>query len=224
MGQIETSGDDFPQQPEFVAPPAKIGPGPVHVWKFVTRDEGLLSAAETAAAGKFSDKIARAAFVAGRSGLRRAASVYTGRDPREFEISICASGKPFFENLDLHFNLSHSGEAVAAAFSGSPVGADIEIFGRCRNPDEIARRFFHPDEVAACADEREFLRLWTAKEAMLKLTGTGLSGGLAAARLFDGGRGEFGGRTIWVHHFLVGRRLGAVASFEAFEVKGWFQI
>jgi len=35
-----------------------------------------------------------------------------------------------------------------------------------------------PDEAERCSCEDEFLSYWTAKEAMLKLAGTGLSEGL----------------------------------------------
>lgn len=113
---------------------------------------------------------------------------------------------------------------VVAAFSGFPIGIDIESPGRCRNFAGIARRFFHPEEADCIADEDDFLRCWTAKEAMLKLAGTGLAGGIADARPGVDGRGEFGGRTVWIERFRVGPCLGAVASFEPFEVKGWFQI
>jgi len=210
------------RQPLFVRSPARLATGPVHVWRFGAGDE--LSDAEHAAAAKFLNEPARDAFVAGRSGIRRAAAIYTGLDPSELMVSTSAAGKPYFENADLHFNVSHSGGVVVAAFSGSPVGIDIEVPGRCRDVVEIARRFFHPDEAERCSCEDEFLRLWTAKEAMLKLAGTGLSGGIADARPGVDGRGEVGGRGVWIQRFRVGSCVGAVASFERFEVKGWFQI
>jgi phosphopantetheinyl transferase len=216
------SVNDPAREPLFVRPPARLVAGPVHVWRFGVGDE--LSDAERAAAAKFLSVPARDAFVAGRSGIRRAAAISTGLDPGELVVSISASGKPFFENADLHFNVSHSGGVVVAAFSGSPVGIDIEVPGRCRDFSEIARRFFHPDEAERCSGEDEFLRLWTAKEAMLKLAGTGLSGGMADARPDVDGRGEVGGRGVWLERFRVGPCVGAVASFEPFEVKGWFQI
>lgn len=206
----------------FVRPPARLVAGEVHVWRFGVGDE--LSDAEREAAAKFLNVSAREAFVAGRSGIRRAAAIYTGLDPRDLVVSTSATGKPFFENADLHFNVSHSGGVVVAAVSGSPVGIDIEVPGRCRDFLEIARRFFHPDEADRCSGEDEFLRLWTAKEAMLKLAGTGLSGGIADARPEAGGRGKVGGRGVWLERFRVGPCVGAVASFQSFEVKGWFQI
>ena len=192
------------------------------MWRFGVGDE--LSDAERVAAARFLNVAARDAFVAGRSGIRRAAAIYTGLAPLELEISTSSTGKPFFNNAELYFNVSHSGGVVVAAFSGLPVGIDIEVPGRCRNFPEIARRFFHPDEAERCSGEEDFLELWTAKEAMLKLAGTGLSGGIAGARLDVDGRGVLGGRSVWIKRFHAGTCMGAVASFEAFEVKGWFQI
>lgn len=186
------------------------------------RDD-LLSGEENARAGRYQSPQARAAFIAGRSGIRRIAGIYTGSDPRGFKVAASPGGKPFFENAeDLHFNVSHSGDEVVAAFSVFPIGVDIEHPGRCRDFAAIAQRYFHPEEAAGIANEDDFLRCWTAKEAMLKLAGTGLSGGLAGARV--DGRGEVGGRIVWIERFRVGSCVGAIASFEAFEVKGWFQI
>jgi len=208
----------------FVDPPAGLVPGPVHVWRFASAAPDLLSDNERARARKFQSEAARDRFLTGRSGIRRAAAIYTGLDAREFVISQTPSGKPILENSDLHFNLSHSGGEVVAAFSAAPVGLDIESPGRSRDFAGIARRFFSPEEAAQISTEDGFLRIWTAKEAMLKLAGTGLAGGLAEARPGTGAGGSLSGRPIWIERFCTGLRIGAVASFQPFEVKGWFQL
>lgn len=87
----------------------------------------------------------------------------------------------------LRFNWSHSGSRalVAVARTVQP-GIDIEHRGRRAHTrtSAIARRFFSAAEStflnALPAAERElaFLRLWTAKEALLKAQGQGLSFGL----------------------------------------------
>ncbi len=202
--------------------------GGIHVWRFVHRsgDESLLSPNEALQAGKFHSADARAAFIAGRSGIRRVGSLYSKIPASELLVESDANGKPLFSNAGVHFNISHSGPTVVAAFSGSPVGIDIESRGRCRDFVGIARRFFHPSEATAVAeseDEAHFLRLWTGKEAMLKLSGEGISGGLQDAR--PGGEGSAMLRGSWVHlaGFSFEDVIGAVAAFEPAEVKGWFQ-
>ena len=215
---------DVLSEPTFLAPPARLVSGPVHVWRLVSAAFELLSESERAHANKFQSEPARAAFVTGRSGIRRAAAIYTGIDARDLVISQSPSGKPFFENAEIPFNLSHSGTEVVAAFSDAPVGIDIESPGRCRDIDGIVRRFFHPDEAALISGEADFLRHWTAKEAMLKLAGSGLAGGLERARTTAAGEGTLDGRSAWIERFRIGARVCAVASFQPFEVKGWFQI
>ena len=88
-------------------------------------------------------------------------------------------GKPYLPNHpDVHFSLSHSGVWAACAIADHPIGVDIEL-PRCRL--DVARRFFHPDELkdAEALDriERSDLlnRLWTGKEAFLKMLGCGMT-------------------------------------------------
>ena len=214
----------------FLAPPSGeiFLDGGIHVWRFFldSPDECLLARDEALRAARFLSADARAAFVAGRSGVRRAASLYSGITAGELLIETGANGKPYFSNAGIHFNLSHTGNAVVAAFSGSAVGIDIESRGRCRDFVGIAHRFFDPSEADAISrshDEDQFLRLWTGKEAMLKLSGEGISGGLAGASPGEEGSGSLGGKNVRTAGFFFENIIGAVASFQPFEVKGWFQ-
>jgi phosphopantetheinyl transferase len=202
--------------------------GGIHVWRFAcgSGDESLLSRNEATQAEKFQSATARATFVAGRSGVRRVASLYSRVPAAELLVETDANGKPFFSNAAVHFNLSHAGSTVVAAFSSSPVGIDIESRGRCRDFAGIARRFFHPDEARAVVqsgDDGDFLCLWTGKEAMLKLSGEGISGGLSDARPGDGGCGMLRGKSVRIAGFSFDDMVGTVATFEPTEVKGWFQ-
>ena len=92
------------------------------------------------------------------------------------EIACDGNGKPFLKApADLFFSLSHSGTMAVCALSEKEVGCDIERLGEGKL--SVARRFFHPDEVAALeksGDVRDFFRLWTCKESYLKCTGLGL--------------------------------------------------
>ncbi|MFH0924335.1 MAG: 4'-phosphopantetheinyl transferase superfamily protein [bacterium] len=80
---------------------------------------------------------------------------------------------PFRDN---YWSLSHKSECVAAVVGKTLIGIDIEkIQPRSESLfDYIASQ----DEwVLICGDKWDFFfRIWTAKEAVLKATGVGLSG------------------------------------------------
>ncbi|MCF0199206.1 MAG: 4'-phosphopantetheinyl transferase superfamily protein [Bacteroidaceae bacterium] len=87
-------------------------------------------------------------------------------------------GKPTLTDYpDLHFNLSHCRTHVACAVSHRPVGVDVESYRPYK--ESLARHTMNDDEMAAIASAPDpavaFLRLWTQKEAVVKLTGSGLS-------------------------------------------------
>ena len=95
-------------------------------------------------------------------------------------------GKPYLANLPgVHFNISHSGDHVVCALSGSPVGCDIESIKPFR--ENVAARCFSPEENAAlaaltdpAARETLFFRFWTLKESFLKAVGCGITRPLAS--------------------------------------------
>lgn len=91
-------------------------------------------------------------------------------------VRIGEHGKPEVEGI--YFNLSHSGNLVICATSRLPVGCDAEQV----RPEsgKLAERFFSEKEKAylkgfdQLSYDREFCRLWTAKESFVKMTGEGL--------------------------------------------------
>jgi 4'-phosphopantetheinyl transferase len=100
---------------------------------------------------------------------------------RNMDIRILSNsyGKPYVEGHSVEFNISHSGEWVAAVISQSSVGIDVEKIQRIEM--DIAKRFFTEKEYAeiAAKDETErnryFFDLWTLKESYIKACGQGLS-------------------------------------------------
>jgi len=76
----------------------------------------------------------------------------------------------------LHFNLSHSGDLALIALAPVPVGVDLERDAPA-DAQALAQAWFTPAEQARLArGDDDFLSLWTAREAVLKAMGTGLSG------------------------------------------------
>ncbi len=83
-------------------------------------------------------------------------------------------GKPYLENGDTFFNLSHSGGWVALATADHEIGIDLQILSPVR--PSVQRRCFTPEQQDWIGDDPlRFARLWTVKEAYIKMTGTGLS-------------------------------------------------
>ena len=92
------------------------------------------------------------------------------------EVQFEEKGKPFIPNSSVYFNVSNTKGLVVLAMHNNPVGIDVE---RLREPKEaIYSRVFCPEEVRSIACSEDFTRLWTRKEAVVKLFGGGLSMGL----------------------------------------------
>lgn len=87
-------------------------------------------------------------------------------------------GKPYLLDYpDIHFNLSHTRRAIACIIDTKPCGIDVESLGRYK--EEVARYCMCDEEMDQIhnADDINiaFTSLWTQKEALLKLTGEGIT-------------------------------------------------
>ncbi len=117
-------------------------------------------------------KTCAAAYLLLREGLLKEYGVTA---PPVFEYG--EHGKPFIlGHSDIHFNLSHCREAVICVVSNRPVGVDIESIRTynsslvCYTMNEMEVRQIEQSE----RPDVEFIRLWTMKEAVLKLSGDGI--------------------------------------------------
>ena len=124
--------------------------------------------------------------------LRNAAAAYcaeTGRPLPNLDTTRAEGGKPFFPHApDLHFSVSHSGGIWACAFGDAPSGLDLQQVKPIREIG-IARRFFHPDEIAYLEEHPDaFFPLWTAKESYVKLTGRGVAAEFPHVSVIRGGK------------------------------------
>jgi 4'-phosphopantetheinyl transferase len=100
-------------------------------------------------------------------------------------VDVQPNGKPRLHDGSLHFNVSHSGNAMLLALSRKQeIGVDLEFSRRPRRVVELAERWFDPAEAAALQllpeslRQTAFLNLWTCKEAVLKADGGGIASGL----------------------------------------------
>lgn len=87
-------------------------------------------------------------------------------------------GKPFLAgHPDIHFSISHCKVAVGCLVAGCPCGLDIERIRPAR--ESLVRYTMNPQETEAILADSfpdiAFTRLWTQKEAVLKLWGTGIT-------------------------------------------------
>lgn len=160
---------------------------------------------EKTRAQKFSNDAERNRFIAARLLLRCLLSQKSSYcvHPSSWKFRSGPNGKPylsgppFWENSSApaatehqgkpvfpQFNLSHSGDYIALAFSEcANLGVDIELMKTRRDIKGIARLIFTPDENQILQEqlkknsknaEQYFYRLWCRHEALGKLEGGGL--------------------------------------------------
>lgn len=138
---------------------------------------------EKVRAGCFKFQKDAVSWSACRAGLREILGRALDLAPLEVPLVISGTGKPQLAAPHelLHFNLSHcDGLALVALSRIGPVGVDLEPLDRAETLLECETSFCHPEEIAGLPAEkgqraRQLLRIWTAKEAVLKALGTGLT-------------------------------------------------
>jgi 4'-phosphopantetheinyl transferase len=175
-----------------------LGESQVHVWRADLereRDgpvgsERLLDPKELERASRFRFPRDRRRFAARRAVLRVLVGGYLGRPPERVAFQYSPLGKPFVAEAGgsaLQFSASHSEGVALLAFAWRRrLGVDIEKIRADDPTDELASRFFSPDETSrlralATPQRREaFFACWTRKEAYLKARGDGLSLPLAS--------------------------------------------
>lgn len=85
-------------------------------------------------------------------------------------VVFLESGKPIFVGSPLCFSLSHSQNLAAVLISDQNCGVDLEEI-RPEVAEKLRNRVLSPEEQRQNAD---FFEIWTQKEALGKLLGTGL--------------------------------------------------
>ncbi len=187
--------------------------------RYVDELLGLLDSEERARAARFRVEAARRRFVTARVMLRRVLSELTGTPPEALAFAFGSHGKPQLQSGRPRFNLAHSGDAVVLAVAENEVGVDVEELRALPSAERLAPRICTPRELEGLAtkpgeicgpalegiDRSEaLLRLWTAKEAVLKGLGSGIAGGMRSVEVRVGDRGDLqlleiaGETTSWI--------------------------
>jgi 4'-phosphopantetheinyl transferase len=122
-----------------------------------------------------------------RGMLRVILSRYLNVTPGQIQFHYNRYGKPRIMDPAgtewLNFNVSHSGDLILIAIAhGRKIGVDLEQTRQDVSYDQVAQRFFSPQEyamlqsfTAAEAKRKAFFDYWTRKEAYIKAQGQGLS-------------------------------------------------
>lgn len=139
--------------------------------------------------------------LAGRVAAKRALAAHFGSEwglrvpPADIVLANDADGRPRLrrprgpDGREPSFSLSHSawGGVCAVAAPGRRVGVDLESV--VARPREVLAFVAAPDELHAAApsDPQAQARLWTGKEAVLKLLGLGLDADPRMVEVRDAG-------------------------------------
>ena len=148
-----------------------------------------LSADELERANRFKFDLHRNRYIAGRGLLRSVLARYLEIAANALQFTYSVHQKPELtpatNSAGLHFNLAHTGDlALIAVANSGPLGVDVEEVRVVRDVGDLVARFFSQREnelFQQLAPEKKsaaFFNLWTRKEALLKATGEGITGGL----------------------------------------------
>ena len=93
----------------------------------------------------------------------------------EQKLTFNENGKPYFENKDIYFNVSHSEDYVACVVGNVECGVDIQKIVSYK--ENVAKFIFNEETVEninrSGNKNLEFAKEWTKLESILKLKGTG---------------------------------------------------
>ena len=144
-------------------------------------------------------------------------------------ITTLPGGKPVLKQpAGLHFNMADTNDLAILAFSRHPVGIDVELLKTEFNYQPVVQRYFSNTDARwiSKGDARRFYLLWTRKEAILKLTGAGLTDHLSG---FDASTDQWTGDAkfvfahetlnpeIFTYSFFSGRHVFSLACYNPIE-------
>ncbi|KVL30198.1 4'-phosphopantetheinyl transferase [Burkholderia territorii] len=149
-----------------------------------------LSDAERARAARYLRHEDAVRSAATRAALREVLGAALDVAPKDIVIVVDEAGRPSLDaahRASLDFNVSHAGDHALIAWTpAGRVGVDIESCNRSTDWRALTREVCasaeaaYLDSLPLAARADAFMRIWSAKEALLKALGTGIVGGLRA--------------------------------------------
>ena len=125
-----------------------------------------------------------------------------GAPPKE--VVFLPNGKPVFADFPGHFlSVTHTGDLLLFAFAPVPIGVDAEK--KTEERPRVAARYFTETERLL-----PFAAVWTAREAVAKLSGGGLSDALRVT--VSGNTALLDGRTYSLFTAEYGEYLVTIAE------------
>lgn len=89
-----------------------------------------------------------------------------------YKISESINGKPYIDNSNIFYNISHKNKMVGLIISDSEVGLDIEYIDTENIKRESTLKYFFTEkERESITTNEDLLTLWTKKESYIKLNG-----------------------------------------------------
>ena len=133
---------------------------------------GALSPHERARADAYRDEVVRRRFIVARAAFREILGGYLGLQPSEIVFRRTRAGMPVVAGTTLRVSTSRRNGLALLAVSGRPVGVDLEYVRAGLWTPAFAESCF--GTRSCTADTQELFRLWTRREAVAKLRGTGI--------------------------------------------------
>lgn len=131
---------------------------------------------------------------------------------QDLEWKYNEHGKPYLEGGP-YFSISHCKAGIAVAIDDQPIGIDIETI-RHANEDLVERTMNEKERLGIRElGMREFTRLWTQKEAIVKAEGTGIYSFEQLQTILDNGHWTLD--TFEKDNYIYSIAYGQLCSFGA---------
>ncbi len=195
----------------------ELGEDSVHIWGVHVPEvldqldalHGVLCDKEQKKAARYLRDPDRLSSIAARGALRILLSGYTRYSPSEVSFHYSKNGKPYMNDSEIDFKVSHSADWVVLAFGRNRnIGVDVEKIKRSLDVEAIADRYFAPEEVALIKKSADryalFFQIWARKEAYVKACSSTLLREIGSFSVPIAGEKlpDIGGKDGWFFHRL----------------------